>query len=585
MRRSRILLLALVLPLVIGLIAQPARAAAGSGITIYVVPAMTDDWILPTTVVDASYISSDISVSACPGEYESASFVVRPNQEIGALTATASALSDPAGTIAASNIDIKLVKVWWQADAYWDSTWFHPWVRKGTARVLSPELLVKDPNFVLRGDERGIADQNNYIKKTDGTYYLISEDVLTNVADNPLTSVLPIKDSSTLLPVTIPTGTNQQFWVTIKVPAGQAAGTYTGTITLTTPSATVGTIDVELVVLPFTLETSMQESLVFPFMSLVADASATIGPAKSQTQIKAEFKDMYEHGVSIPGIHETNETKLRSMLQWLRDTGYTYETLYYYGLQYLMNVADSDATRLATLRSEVQRIVDIAADYDFTEVYFFGIDEAPASERNLERPNYEAVHEAGGKVFIDSYTGTYEAVGDIVDLVVWPYEPDATEAAKWHGVGHKIMCYGWPQSGVEAPETYRSNFGLLLWQRDYDGNHSFAYQWVGGGLIWSDFASSEYRSETFAYPTMNGVVDTIEWEGWREGVDDVRYLTTLLKTIEEAKAVGKDTSLAERWLAELKASDLATKDLGAVRSDMIGYILSFSVGSSSAVTK
>jgi len=31
---------------------------------------------------------------------------------------------------------------------------------------------------------------------------------------------------------------------------------------------------------------------------------------------------------------------------------------------------------------------------------------------------------------------------------------------------------------------------------------------------------------------MNGVVDTIAWEGYREGVDDVRYITTLAKAIE-----------------------------------------------------
>lgn len=78
-----------------------------------------------------------------------------------------------------------------------------------------------------------------------------------------------------------------------------------------------------------------------------------------------------------------------------------------------------------------------------------------------------------------------------------------------------------------------------------------------------------------AYPTQDGVIDTIQWEGWREGVDDVKYLTTLLELIEEAKAEGKDTSDAENWLADLKTSSLGTKDLNAVRSQMIGYILYF----------
>jgi len=38
------------------------------------------------------------------------------------------------------------------------------------------------------------------------------------------------------------------------------------------------------------------------------------------------------------------------------------------------------------------------------------------------------------------------------------------------------------------------------------------------------------------------------------GVDDARYLTTLLKAIANAKAAGKDTSAAETWLAGLKSS-------------------------------
>ena len=38
-----------------------------------------------------------------------------------------------------------------------------------------------------------------------------------------------------------------------------------------------------------------------------------------------------------------------------------------------------------------------------------------------------------------------------------------------------------------------------------------------------------YRDHVFAYPTSNGVIDTIQWEGWREGVDDTRYVATLIK--------------------------------------------------------
>ncbi|MEE3074825.1 MAG: hypothetical protein VX739_04040, partial [Planctomycetota bacterium] len=59
------------------------------------------------------------------------------------------------------------------------------------------------------------------------------------------------------------------------------------------------------------------------------------------------------------------------------------------------------------------------------------------------------------------------------------------------------------------------------------------------------------RDHCFAYPTANGVVGTLQWEGFREGVDDVRYINTLEQAIE--KAAGSQVALeASRWLEDLK---------------------------------
>lgn len=574
MRKTTILLLALLLPLVIALVARMAVSRDADGVTIYVVPAITDDKILPTTSISREYASSQISVVAAPGEFEPASFVVRANQDIRGLAAAATDLDGDNASIPSSCIDIKLVKCWWQAKPA--ETW--PWIRDGAPvtgpgsdRVLVPELLVNDPGFIITDDR-----QHNYIKQIDGSYRCISEDLIMKERENPLASEMSVRDSPTLLPVDVSAKTNQQFWVTIEVPTESAPGLYLGTINLSTPSGLSEVISVELEVLPFGLQPSTLEHAVFASMTLVDDSEATIGLAKSEQQVKAELRDMYEHGVTVPYVTESDEDSLRHVLQWMRETGFTGNTLYYHGLHSLMDVTDSDPGRLQTLKSEVQRVVDVAAGYGFSDVLIYGVDEATANDRLLEIPNYQTVHDAGAKVFIGSHTGTYETVGNVVDLVVWPGEPDPIEAAKWHSIGHEILCYSNPQSGVEAPGTYRRNFGLLLWQKDYDGGGSFAYQWVEAGNIWSDFSGSQYRSEVFAYPTMDGVVDTIGWEGWREGADDMRYLSTLLKTIADAQAANKDTSEAEDWLDDLKVSNLATRELDAIRSEMIGHILSLS---------
>jgi hypothetical protein len=37
------------------------------------------------------------------------------------------------------------------------------------------------------------------------------------------------------------------------------------------------------------------------------------------------------------------------------------------------------------------------------------------------------------------------------------------------------------------------------------------------------------------YPTQNGVIDTVQWESIREGINDVRYLTTFYTALRECK--------------------------------------------------
>ena len=96
------------------------------------------------------------------------------------------------------------------------------------------------------------------------------------------------------------------------------------------------------------------------------------------------------------------------------------------------------------------------------------------------------------------------------------------EFARAKAKGMKLLSYGHPQGGCVTPETYRRNYGLLLWQWGFDGAMTHAYQ-CGYGFIWNDF-DGLYRDENMTYPTADGVIDTLQWEGYREGVNDLRYL-------------------------------------------------------------
>ena len=64
---------------------QAAEDPADPQRTIYVVPAITDLKILPTSSISSDYVSDEISITASPGEYEPASFVIQALDDIAAL--------------------------------------------------------------------------------------------------------------------------------------------------------------------------------------------------------------------------------------------------------------------------------------------------------------------------------------------------------------------------------------------------------------------------------------------------------------------------------------------------------------------
>jgi len=246
------------------------------------------------------------------------------------------------------------------------------------------------------------------------------------------------------------------------------------------------------------------------------------------------------------------------------------------------NPQDKDA--LERLKREVREVISFVRPYGIKEVYLYGMDESKGELLRSQRAAWEAVHEAGGRIFVAGHrqrqyhkgADHYELVGDLQDLFICAERPDAAEPQKWHSAGHEIGVYGNPQGGVENPAIYRRNYGLTLWKYNYDVAMTYAYQGCGGsGAGWNDFCGSSFRPHMMAYPAVDGVIDTIQWEGYREGVDDVRYLTTLLGCIEKAKqSKDKETRTAAQS-AELYLSglDVENRSLDTIRLEIMQQIL------------
>jgi Concanavalin A-like lectin/glucanases superfamily len=508
--------------------------------SVYIVSPISDNKILPDSFISEGLISDEISIRACPGEYYPASFAVKAHKDIDDMTVTAGNLISGTNSISSSNINIRVVKCWYQ------------WPGK----YLTPELLLKDDSLVK------IENGENYLY-VDNEYVLISDpDGIPDIPAVPTIADFPVQDSATLQVVDIAKGNNKQFWITVNVPDTAVAGNYEGTITLANTNGTIRELTLKLEVLPITL---LEPDVVYSIYhsSKLKDNSAdgTITRNdKNSTQYAAELANLFSHGVTNPNVYGGHDD-LGDALTMRNNAGMGSQPLYYLGLQFQYY------TDMNVLKAAVTSTITTVTSYGVTDLYCYGPDEQPL-DTTLNRNRMTAVHDAGGKVFNAQRAEYADDVDDILDLAIVS-SMDSTLAASYHSSSNKIGAYANPQAGLERPDTYRRNYGLLVWQKDYDVVMDWAYQ-GGHNHIWNDFDHSTYRDECFTYPTIDGVIDTIEWEGFRAGVDDMRYLATLSDLADNA---GTEGQAARDWLDDLKNMDLAGVDLDKIRSKMIKFIL------------
>jgi len=531
---------------------------------IYILPAITNVRLLPHSDFVPGFLSDDIKITACAGEYESASFAVSALSDLGALEITPTDLKGANGLIPAKNVDIRIVKCWWV-----DASGF---TYKSGKEALVPELLLKDDALVKVDMERKM----NAIKLCypTGETYAVMQDRNVKSDFLPSTDEFPVKDSPFLKPVDIPKNTHRQFWITVKVPENAAPDDYTGKIILKTSAGPLPELNLSVKVLPFALAKSCLTHSIWYFGSLSPDGKDSIShEGKSEEQYYREIEDLVAHGADNPVFDQPmkDEALVGKALKIRKECGADNSILY---CGRLLPGNPSDPEKLERMNKHVSAWLGFLKQQGAKAVYCYGIDEATGEKLLSQRPAWQTVHKIGGLISVAGGAGEFECVGDLLDLFCKPGPLRKDEAERWHKAGHRIFSYANPQGGMEQPETYRRNYGILLWKNKYDGCMTCAYQ-LGYGRIWDDLDHNIAKDETMAYPTVNGVVDTLQWEGFREGVDDMRYLTTLLKAIEKAKQTrnGEARKIALEAEQYLVALAPEIDDLNEVRTKIIGYIL------------
>ena len=545
-------------------VAQNVDASGDVPLIIYRLDPITNLRALPDCFPDVpGKAGGKLRLSGCRDEYESASFAVYARQDVQNLRVEIGDLHSGHHTLPKSSFDPYVVKCWYQAGR---DVMFHDGVKR-----LVPELLLKDDALV----KVDIENETNSVRSTDEdgtTRYLPA----SGKDPKALDALRPL-DAVTLQAVTIPAETLKQFWLTLHIPDDVPGGTYSGSLRLSAAGIAPVAIPIEVTVHSFELEQpKMIYSIYYPGkLDLKNQPNGTIAAHyKSEEQYLVELRDMLAHGVRYPNLWQAHSSGFVPRALQLRKQA---------GLPNDMLFINSPPGAPASAAGTVNGWRKLTADFGYQDIYLYGLDEASGNLLRIQKPSWDNVQKAGGRMYASAWKeDPFEVMGSLLDVLVWSGGLQPEKAQRWHSVGSKIFSYSNPQVGVEEPLLYRYNFGLALWKAGYDGAMDFAYQYAYGH-IWNDFDSERFRDHCFAYPTLNGVVGTLQWEGFREGVDDVRYVTTLEKAIEQTDDAGAARE-AKQWLADLQRENARQQgswkvqrslpaNLNEIRSRVVSWII------------
>ena len=507
-----------------------------------------------------------LEVAAARGEIDCVTFCALPYGDVAAFDVKPSDLKGPGGArIAASAVDVRVVSAWYETRWGWDSY-------QGGAReypVRTPELLLHD-DAMMKVD---VATRLNMLRISDpegDRYVPVSERLEAATAEIFDCNAEPVHDAPSFRPLALEEGEWRQFWITVRVPGDVPGGEYAGTLALTADGRDAGALPLKLTVHPFRLpRAATHYNIDRPMLGTwmhhchIADKLMTrdgkygsFDLANSLRRLENEYRNMAEHNMVNPWarcVGDVGEWTVAVMKRAGCETrpffggpkiswDFAIMSIYPPSLGADISVEGNfvmwqkemaDYTNTArTAMAEVEKVLG------HRDIYSYAYDEGGDEFIRRDMPFFATLNTFGGKTFVTG--GSPHGMAFMVDLNDASGAPGAERTLHWHEGGAMLETYAAPHSGPENPDIWRRGKGLALWYADLDGINE--YNWYEGRHIWNEFLDgpgSEYRNFCIVYPTADGVVDTVAWEGQREGFDDIRYLTLLKRLARAAMRSGK----------------------------------------------
>ncbi len=520
----------------------------------WIVPALSAQRILPHLPEPQIVITNTpgLDFLAARGEVEPASFVLRSPNGVEKLELIPSPLTGDGGeTLPPIAVDLYAVGVWWQAG----NAWFLP-EREGGAQILVPELLLHDASLARPGAKT----QENSVRKTGGGVADFGPDAPAFIAaaDAPAFQPLPLEAKKL-----------RQFYVLFHAPAQAKPGIYRGTVAVRADGADAGAIPVTARVLPFELPapaTRQDHGREFAYLLAAGDPlhgrlAAGQGRETIAAAVNAEYADIARHGVRHLLFDAAFGARtLRGLADKAARAGLSKEPLW---------ISAGPASTLVDQAAPTSLPVP---DLDALAAAA-GAPSAHALLATRDAATLEGLVAKGHRPFLFANPDSiYSNLAPVLAGAVCDRLPYFHLVARWHAIDAQIFRTS-PAPGVENPEHWRRQVGVVPFRGDADGVlipgfYDTANPWAEGGR-------KGMRSPALVYPTENGLLSTLAWEGVREGIKDVRYLTYLLQLADKCAAspdmyLQTEARRAGVWIRDMR---VGREDLDEIRLETIALIL------------
>ena len=541
--------------------------------TLLLAAAWTAYWVAPFPIEkrnpdrapkDARPITT-VEAWAAQGEYEAAAFQLKPSGALKSVDFRPSALKGPGGaTIAADEIDIKVVKYWWR-----------PWNSWETDRIGDLDRLELTPDMLLHDDSLVKVDEREQVNSVRADYEAGS--VYLNMKERGRGShfnysLEPVHDAPRFVPLDLEKGRYREFFVTFHVPYGTPPGEYSGKLNVLVGGNPSGSLGLKLTVYPFELPrarthydtTREYRFMMFNDMNLAAFLAGGKDLARAERRLRNSITECVRHNFLHPcgpgdvAQLDTDDLAVRTLLIWKECglpcdfivSGRAYDRAWMRKkLGTEKATPENDAAALKSL-IETEFIPYVDRQLAASDKYlghrnwlFTGRDEGGPDTQRRQSAFWRVIRDRGAGVYATTMGPMYREVGWLGEMADVAARCSPTYAAGWHAGGARCATYAGTFTGIECPDVWRRTKGIRYYFADFDGIGDYIFFREDVGNNWNGLqpTDSGYRRMLTVFPTEDGFVTTVQFEGLREAMDDVRYYSLLRMLAERAIRSGNAT--------------------------------------------